>query len=161
MEYPITRTIQFFIDNPSQNYGVVIAAALDDPTINHKLNGTDTVYQGYCFAGAVPYVDSLKAYKPQLEIVYNENSGINDDVSASDYCLHENISVKNKAINLSVPGDGKYRFSVYTISGKAIIKSAGAVTGKETIIKLDKTGMFIVTIVAKNTVGGRKIAVCK
>lgn len=161
MEYPVTRTIQFFVDNPSQNYGVVIASALDDPTINHKLNGTDTVYQGYCFAGAVPYVDSLKTYKPQLEIVYNENSPVNNDMSASDNCLRENISVKNKAVNLFVPGKGKYLYSIYTVSGKAVITSGAAVKGEKTIIDIDKSGIFILTIADRHSTVSRAIAVCK
>jgi hypothetical protein len=159
MEYPITGTVQFFVDNPSQNNGVVIAVAMDDPAINHALAGQDTVYQGYCFAGVIPFVDSLKAYKPQLEIVYNENSSIDNGFQESGALPNESVYVNSGSINLLVPGNGKYSYSVFTISGKAIVKTRSVLKGVETNIRIDKAGMFILSIADNNRIVIRKIAV--
>lgn len=161
MEYSITRTVQFFVDNPFLNFGVVIAVAEDDPSINHALAGQDTVYQGYAFAAAVPLVDSLKPYKPQLEIVYNENSSINNNAVTSDNLFHENIQVNDKLVNIYVSGSGKYSYSVYTVSGKALVKNVVAVKGYQNRIIIDKAGMLMVTINDGNKAVSKKIAVCK
>jgi hypothetical protein len=161
MEYNITDMVQFFVDNPDQNYGLVISVAMDDPSEGHQNIGTDTVYQGYCFAGAVPWVDSLEAYKPKLEIVYNESNAINSKVNNKKSLLYEAISVNSRSLNILVPGNGNYCYSVHTVSGKAIVNSGVAVKGRGNRVYLGRTGMFIVTINDKINTIRNKIAVCK
>lgn len=161
MEYDITDMVQFFVDNPDQNYGLVISVAMDDPSEGHANLGTDSVYQGYCFAGANPYVDSLKAYKPKLEIVFNENTASNNDGCYSENFLHENISVNNQSVYILVPGNGKYYYSIFTVSGRAIVNSGVATKGRRNSIYLGKTGMFIVTVKDNKSRVRKKIAVYK
>ncbi len=57
MEYDITEMVQFFVENPNENYGFVLSVSMDDPSEGHSNLGTDSVYQGYCFAGVNSYVD--------------------------------------------------------------------------------------------------------
>ncbi len=161
MEYNITDMVQFFVNNPDQNYGIVISVAMDDPSEGHQNLGTDTVYQGYCFAGANPWVDSLEAYKPKLEIIFNENNAINSMVSNSEKILYETISINNKSLNILVPGNGSYCYSIHTVSGKAIVDSGVAIKGTGKRVYLGRSGMFIVTIKDNNNIVRRKIAVCK
>lgn len=70
MEYEITEMVQFFVDNPIQNYGVMLRPAMDNPQESHQNLGTDTVYQGYVFVSAEPDDASLQQYKPQVIIEY-------------------------------------------------------------------------------------------
>ncbi len=143
--FDVTEAVKQHVQNPAINFGFLI-----------KFDDNDR-------RGIMVYsAQNEKAdMRPKLEIIFNENTPINNGVSYSENLLHEKIFVNNQSVHILVPGNGKYCYSVYTVSGRAIVNSGVAAKGLRSSIYLGKTGMFIVTVKDNKNRVRKKMVVCR
>lgn len=156
MEYEITDMIQFFVDNPSQNYGVMLRPAMDNPQESHQNLGTDTVYQGYVFVSAKPDDINLQQYKPQVIIEYG-TTGIDGLSSLSKHSFLQTVQ-KGNTLQIQSPMVGSCTITDCQgrIVDKVVINQKG--TWKTTPLTFGN-GVYIVCIMGKNETYTRKIRV--
>ncbi len=144
MEYNITEMVKIFVDNPSQNYGVILIVAMDNPQESHA-NGPDTVYQGYTFASAEPDSAYLEPFKPQVVINYGP-TGINKNGKNH---INDNkllIYQKNRHAHIIIPGAGEFRYHIFTVTGRCIKPNVMGKRGIQCKIPVNQPGIYLVRI---------------
>jgi hypothetical protein len=144
LEYNITNFVKHFVNNPSQNYGVIIKVAMDNPQESHS-NGGDTVYQGYTFASAEPDSAYLEPFKPQVVINYGPTEIIGQNIKLRDSDNYM-ISQKNRCIHIMVPGTGNFRYDIFTLSGKRLKQRYMAKRGIVNKISMHRSGIYIIRL---------------
>ena len=123
--YDITAAVQEFVKNPSNNYGLMITVAMDDPSICFATLKTDTVFQLAQYHGVIAGAEGdaeNKQCRPKLSVKYT--TGVSGIIGEGRVRRNLDVSVvqKGTAIKLFLPSDGSYAVSILTVQGRFIVK---------------------------------------
>lgn len=121
--YDVTAAVQEFVKNPSNNYGLMITVAMDDPSICFATLKTDTVFQLAQYHGVIAGAEgdaANKQYRPKLTVKYT--TGVSGIIGEGRVRRNLAVSVvqKGTAIKLFLPSDGLYSVSILSVSGQLL-----------------------------------------
>ncbi len=160
MEYDITEMVQFFVDDPGRNHGVMLRPAMDNPQDSHKNLGTDTVYQGYVFVSAKPE-SNLQQYKPQVIIEYGA-TGVPGTEGVPLSVKTNRIQAVQKGNMLHILSPAAGLCSISDCQGRAVATTA--IDQKEvwkTIPLTFGNGVYILRVVSNSKTFKRKVSVLR